>query len=203
SSVIDTMLLYVVLFDRCRRITSARRGGGGPPSSKACSSDLPGSANSIDANRQPSPTPCSRIRIDRPELVLVKRIQWVRHGITQSHPRQAAQPIRRRRQPVASENPSHACLRSACGSYSTRGRRSNTITARSALVYAGQPSPGTPVRENARQRDCTSSLTRNAERLSTAAVSSLPNLVRYTSNTANSSVACVAPRPDQRSVRGA
>src|SRR5262249_22894598 len=77
-SVNDTTLLYVALFDRCRQITSARRGGGGPPSSKACSSDLPGSANSIDANRQPgfdgagcaapATTPCSRCRIDATAL---------------------------------------------------------------------------------------------------------------------------------------
>jgi len=33
-------------------------------------------------------------RRDRPELVARERIQWVSHGITQSHRRHAAQPIR-------------------------------------------------------------------------------------------------------------
>ena len=64
SSVSDTLLLYVALLERWRQVTSARRAGCGPPSSNARSSALPGSASSMAANRHPSPTPCSRRRID-------------------------------------------------------------------------------------------------------------------------------------------
>ena len=60
---------------------SARRAGASPPSSNAASSALPGSIISMEANRQPSPTPCSRSQ-DRATAVnssADERIQWVHH----------------------------------------------------------------------------------------------------------------------------
>ena len=188
SSVSDTVLLYVALAARSKHVTLARRGGDAPPPSNSRNSALLGSINSMDAYRQPrSPSApghtvlASQDRRDRRELVAAQRIQGVSHGNHATTSAAGCAAI----SGTATDSAARQCEAlprlAAVGvriEFDTRPAVENAYRTLGVGVCRASPSPGTPVSAKARQRDCTSSLTRRAVLRSAAAVSSLPKVVR-------------------------
>ena len=100
-------------------------------------------------------------RSDRGEFVGRQRIKGVRHPSLRSHRRRCRSAIRRDSSPASVVPPARSPPTPVGGRRWGRIRggsagRTPSPPARSA-VYRGQPSPGTPVRLNARHRVCTSS----------------------------------------------
>ncbi len=123
------------LADRSKHTTTALRWRAAPAASKAASSALPGSDISMDAYRQPSPTPvlAAQDRSDSGEFVGAQRVQRVRHRTKQPHSARRRMPVAPTATRAARVKPSQARRRSARGRIPA-GSGDRTPSPRACLV---------------------------------------------------------------------